>query len=410
MSVNRLLQGNLASVVTLRSEVRKPTATIHIANKFTFIERKLLNSLIHHAQNKNNKLDGEKKSLNLSQVLEDIGCNTRNRTVLKKSLRNLVSTIIEWNILKQDKTRSWGVCTFLSSGELNKGAIHYRLNAELVDQVNYPSLFAKMRLEIQSKLTSKYPLIIYEYLIDHLCRNKKEHIIIKDVPLEDVYMICGVSETYLNTDNFRYFNRKILTPAVKEINDKTDICVKIDLEKKARKVHAISFSIEKNNKITSDSDNTNTHPLIKYGVDEKVTNSLLSRYNKRRIKENLDYALNRQSINKIENIASYIVAAIKNNYAASHESNNDLLEQTEKTDSSETHRASNFDKEKFYYQEQPEDWQKKELSKFQNELKLEGNTIILSTYKKYSLKSGIVSSKFYHRFKAISKHDHETIA
>lgn len=397
MSVNSLLQGNQTSVVTLRPEVRKPTATIHIANKFTFIERKLLNSLIHHAQNKNNKLDGEKKSLNLSKVLEDIGCNTRNRTVLKKSLRNLVSTIIEWNILKQDKTRSWGVCTFLSSGELNKGAIHYRLNAELVDQVNYPSLFAKMRLEIQSKLTGKYPLIIYEYLIDHLCRNKKEHIIIKDVLLEDVYMICGVSETYLNTDNFRYFNRKILTPAVNEINEKTDISVKIDLEKKARKVHAISFSIRKNKQPTSGG--KNTHPIIKYGVDEKVANSLLSRYDKRRIKENLDYVLNRQSINKIENIASYIVAAIKNNYVATHESNNDLLDLATKIDPPKHQRASNFNKEKMFYFNQSKDWQKKELVIFEEEMKLEGNAIILGAYKKSGLSSGVVSSKFYQRFK-----------
>lgn len=399
MLANSHIQNNQVPLVTLQPEVRKPTATIHIANQFTFIERKLLNSLIHHAQNKDNKLDGEKKSLNLSQVLEDIGCNTRNHTVLKKSLRNLVSTIIEWNILKQDKTRSWGVCTFLSSGELNKGAIYYRLNPELVDQVNYPSLFAIMRLEIQSKLTGKYPLIIYEYLIDHLCRNKKEHIIIKDIPIEDVYMICGVSETYLNTDNFRYFNRKILTPAVNEINDKTDISVKIDLEKQARKVHAISFSIRKNNQTTSDSDNTNTHPLIKYGVDEKVANSLLSRYDKRRIQENLDYALNRQSINKIENIASYIVAAIKNNYAASHESNNDLLDLATKTDPPKHHRASNFNKKKTFYLNQPKDWQKKELVIFEEEMKLEGNTIILSAYKKSGLSSGIVSSKFYQRFK-----------
>lgn len=397
MSANNQILGCQASSVMLHPEVRKPTATIHIANQFSFIERKLLNSLIHHAQNKNNALNSEKKSLNLSQVLEDIGCNTRNHSVLKKSLRNLVGTIIEWNVLKQDKTRSWGVCTFLSSGELNKGKVHYRLNPELVDQVNYPSLFAIMRLEIQSKLTGKYPLIIYEYLIDHLCRNKKDKITIEAVPIEDVYMICGVSEKYLNTDNFRYFNRNILTPAIDEINNKTDISVAIDLKRQARKVHAISFSISKNKQTTSDE--TNTHPLIQYGVDEKVANSLLSKYDKKRIKENLDYALNRQSIKKVDNIASYIVAAIKNNYAASHESNNDLLEQIAKTDCLETHRVSNFDKEKSYYQEQPEDWQKNELSKFQDELKLEGNTIILGAYKKHGLDSGIVCSKFYQRFK-----------
>lgn len=397
MSANNQILDSQASSMMLHPEVRKPTATIHIANQFSFIERKLLNSLIHHAQNKNNALNSEKKSLNLSQVLKDIGCNTRNHSVLKKSLRNLVGTIIEWNVLKQDKTRSWGVCTFLSSGELNKGEVHYRLNPELVDQVNYPSLFAIMRLEIQSKLTGKYPLIIYEYLIDHLCRNKKDKITIEAVPIEDVYMICGVSEKYLNTDNFRYFNRKILTPAIDEINDKTDINVTINLERQARKVHAITFSISKNKQTTSD--DTNAHPLIKYGVDEKVANSLLSRYDKKRIKENLDYALNRQSIKKVDNIASYIVAAIKNNYAASHESNNNLLEQIAKTVSSETHRASNFDKEKTYYKEQPEDWQKNELSEFEDEIQREGNTILLSAYKKNGLDSGIVSSKFYQRFK-----------
>ena len=399
MSANNQILDSQASSMMLHPEVRKPTATIHIANQFSFIERKLLNSLIHHAQNKNNALNSEKKSLNLSQVLKDIGCNTRNHSVLKKSLRNLVGTIIEWNVLKQDKTRSWGVCTFLSSGELNKGEVHYRLNPELVDQVNYPSLFAIMRLEIQSKLTGKYPLIIYEYLIDHLCRNKKDKITIEAVPIEDVYMICGVSEKYLNTDNFRYFNRKILTPAIDEINDKTDINVTINLERQARKVHAITFSISKNKQTTSD--DTNTHPLIKYGVDEKVANSLLSRYDKKRIKENLDYALNRQSIKKVDNIASYIVAAIKNNYAATFDNdNNDLLAVVSKNEiKPKTHKGSNFNREKEYYLNQPEDWQKNELSEFEEEIQREGNTILLSAYKKNGLDSGIVSSKFYQRFK-----------
>lgn len=378
-------------------EVRKPTATIHIANQFTFIERKLLNSLIHHAQNKNNRLDGSKKSLKLTQVLQDIGCNTRNHSVLKKSLRSLVGTIIEWNVLSQDKTRSWGVCTFLSSGELSRGEVHYRLNPELVDQVNYPSLFAIMRIEIQSKLTGKYPLIIYEYLIDHLCRNKKNYFVIKDVSIEDIYTICGVTKTYLNTDKFRHFNNKILNPTIKEINDLTDINVEIELTKQARKVNAITFKVKKKNIIND----TEVHPLIKYGVDGKVANSLISKYDKIRIKENIQYSLNRQKLKKIDNIASYIVVAIKNNYAASFDQdNNDLLTVVSNNEIKQnTHKGSNFNKEKEYYLRQPAAWQEKELREFEETMKLEGNTIILGAYKKHGLDSGIVCSKFYQRFK-----------
>ena len=52
--------------------LRKPTGTIQIGNQFSFIERKLLNTLIWHSQ-KNERVTGSEQILPIAEVFRTIG-------------------------------------------------------------------------------------------------------------------------------------------------------------------------------------------------------------------------------------------------------------------------------------------------------------------------------------------------
>ena len=137
----------------------KPTGTVHITNSFSLIERKLLNVIVWHSQK--HRFTSEEHSLPIRDVFYLLGLKeSRNQDVIKSAIRTLLSTIIEWNILEADRAQEWGVCTFISSGKLVSGKLNYRLNPEIIEKINNPTLFAKIQLLIQSKFKKKHTLCL----------------------------------------------------------------------------------------------------------------------------------------------------------------------------------------------------------------------------------------------------------
>ena len=114
--------------------VLKPTGTVQIANRFSLVERKLLNTLMYYAQQR--RFAPQEHSLPVAEVFYHIGLeSSRNHDVLKAAIRKLTGTVVEWNIFGDDRTQEWGVCTFLASGKLARGKIRFRINPEIIDQI-----------------------------------------------------------------------------------------------------------------------------------------------------------------------------------------------------------------------------------------------------------------------------------
>ena len=69
--------------------INKPTGTVHIANSFSFVERKLINCLIWHAQLDSDAITEIKRTIPVSEVLRNIGLGkSHNTTLLKASLKS----------------------------------------------------------------------------------------------------------------------------------------------------------------------------------------------------------------------------------------------------------------------------------------------------------------------------------
>ena len=98
--------------------LRKPTGAIQISNVFTFVERKLQNTLMYHAQTENG-LSEEEQDIGMDEVYEALGWpRSKNDEEIKACLRTLIGSVVEWNEFGKDNSTTWTACTFLASGKI----------------------------------------------------------------------------------------------------------------------------------------------------------------------------------------------------------------------------------------------------------------------------------------------------
>jgi Initiator Replication protein len=323
--------------------VLKPTGTVQITNRFSLVERKLLNTLMYYAQQR--RFSPQEHSLPVADVFFHIGLgSSRNHDVIKDALKKLIGTIIEWNIFGDDKVQEWGVCTFLASGKLARGKIRFRINPEIVDQITHPQLFAKIQLLIQAQFKRRHALVLYEFLIDCICRQKATRLVIKEVPLGKLFQLMGLQDSkYADPGNFKIFNRDIIKPSIEDLNQHSDLSVKIKPVRQGRRVMTLDFAVERNtsfqvlldfkdsevlsedvvdskdiksNSSTGSSTAELIDSLIQFGVGQHVARDIAQKYPAQQIQRNMEFIYHKVKDGKdIKNIGAYLVRAIEDNYA-----------------------------------------------------------------------------------------------
>lgn len=307
----------------------KPTGTVHITNSFSLIERKLLNVIVWHSQK--HRFTSEEHSLPIRDVFYLLGLKeSRNQDVIKSAIRTLLSTIIEWNILEADRAQEWGVCTFISSGKLVSGKLNYRLNPEIIEKINNPTLFAKIQLLIQSKFKKKHTLVMYEFFIDALSRKRKDYLRLV-VKLDKLHSILGTENT-----PFKFFNRDVLKPSIREINSHTDLDVNNETLRLGRSIYEIVFEISKKKMFPMSLDFVDPEEglppsiqgekkaidiLKEHGLNLSIAKALSKSFDYEHIIANIAYTELQVINGKVKNRKAFLVKAIKENYSGNETCN-----------------------------------------------------------------------------------------
>lgn len=407
--------------------LRKPTGTIQIGNQFSFIERKLLNTLIWHSQ-KNERVTGSEQILPIAEVFRAIGwTKSKNKDDLKRAVRKLAGTTVEWNEFGEDRAHMWTVCTFLSSGKITKSHLKYRLNPEIVSQINHPSLYAKMQLLIQGLFNKRHSLIFYEFFLDFISRRQETHLVLEKVELEVIYKLLGLKDSsYAVKGGYRFFNRDILKPSIKEINESSDLEIGVKSRRRSRSVYALDFSVKRKTSfqakfdfakkaLTQDGraesevgDGSLKQQLIDQGVAEKQAAQLCEEYNADRIAEKVTYLEDQiRGGKKIMNVGAWLRCAIEEDYrskastaARSKERVNDQAEAMQKAAEKEREALekewSQFRGKKVRekYEQKPKTWQQKQIRAFEKSEKL-SSRLFRKKYAEEGLESSIIAALFY---------------
>ena len=199
----------------------------------TAMEQKLFLLLVSTI-NKNDK-DIKTTSFRVKDIADvmDISTQVLYRD-LSKICKSLMSRIVEikigdkdwdiFNIIKYAKYRGKkGIVTF----EINERAKPYLLELK--------ELFSIIQLDQVLMLEGKYTLRIYQQAKSNIYLGKY------DMTVDDFKEKLKLTQKSYN--QFSNIKLKILTPAIKEINDKTDIFIDVEEIKVGRKVNILRFKV-----------------------------------------------------------------------------------------------------------------------------------------------------------------------
>jgi len=228
-------------------EVRKPVNTLAIVPKTTRITslgRKAYNVLLHEAQEAG--LDRDVFRAPLERIVKGVDFDSNDHALIKKHLRAMVSTTVEWQSPTSGEGSDWNVSGLLAHAKLTKERgqvwVEWSYAVNLKQELLEPTVFAKLKLEILSQLRSHAGIALYE-----ICTRYKE------IGLTSRQswrwwrpVLSGQPETEKTAKlEYRIFKRDTLKPAIAEVCAITDIEVELVEHREGRFISEIQFEVRK---------------------------------------------------------------------------------------------------------------------------------------------------------------------
>lgn len=290
-----------------RGTVKKNVAAIHVSGKLTLLQRKLSNVLLLNAYD--TLMHAGTHRIDARTLCTMIGYNSNDMETLKASLRGLVETLAEWDMLDADGQQEWGVSSLLAYAKLKGGVCEYAYSAALAEKLHDPKVFALINLNIQKRFTSGHALALYENCYRFVRTGSTGW-----WSLELFRRLMGVNDS-VYYETFKHLNAKIIKPAVAEVNKTSNIIVTPETRKMGRAVTDIRFKISENPQLAildlDDGAGVRNTPVYErlrgQGVSDRLARQWISEHGADYVDEKLAYVAGRDDV---QNPARYLQAAI----------------------------------------------------------------------------------------------------
>lgn len=277
--------------------LRKPVNTLAIVPKsarITSLGRKTYNVLLHEAQDQGLEKDFYRAPL--ERIVRGIDFDSNDHGLIKKHLRAMVSTTVEWQSPTAGEGTAWNISGLLAHAKLSKEGHHvwvewsYAIN--LKQELLNPTIFARLKLEIISQLRSHAGIALYEICTRYkdVGRTARQHWrwwrpVLSGQPASE------------KTEKLEYriFKRDTLKLAIAEMNAITDLHVELVEHKDGRAVSEIQFLIRPGNN-TLLALSTRSAPVdlqlialaASLGVDEGKADDLVEEFGAEAVKSGLE--------------------------------------------------------------------------------------------------------------------------
>jgi len=227
--------------------LRKPVNTLAIvpkSHKITSLGRKSYNVLLHEAQEQG--LDKAVFQAPLERIIRGVDFDSNDQALIKKHLRAMVSTTVEWQSPTTGEGSSWNVSGLLAHARLSKLRgqvwVEWSYAVNLKQELLEPTVFARLSLEIISQLRSHAGIALYE-----ICSRYK------DIGRTSRQawswwrpVLSGRPETEKTARlEYRIFKRDTLKPAIAEVSAVTDLEIELVEHKAGRFIDELQFLIRR---------------------------------------------------------------------------------------------------------------------------------------------------------------------
>jgi hypothetical protein len=414
----RKTKGNFTDKENSDIFLKKHVGLIHCENKLTLIQRKICNILLFNALDKMN--DQEIHEISLRQLCSLVGYNSNDSKLIKESIKSLISVVMEWNLLEDSKflneddypedVITWNASALLAGASIRAGIVRYSYSPQIKSVLSSLDIYGRINLFVQAKFNSSYSLVLYENCVRF--KNIKQT---SWFPIELFRSLMGVSGDKYSS--FKEFKRNVINVAVKEVNQKSDICIDPQFRKSGRNITAIQFTIKENESYTPTFRKNRPadvqvqvpqHSSLieiltsQYRLSEKQADEIIASYEYEYIVEKINLIKTKKNIG---HPGAYLISALKKDYKANDRQTlqtQSRVEQIsylrESKEASEIRSLKNkYMEYKFktylsYMQQQPQNVQEDIREKFEDFLR--PNKEVFRLYKKAQLSSQFVRASF----------------
>jgi hypothetical protein len=202
--------------------------------RISVLARRIFNVLLHKAQECGEQDEYEAR---MHEIAEAAQYSSKDTTPIKKVLRELMSTTVEWQSPTNGEIEVWDACNLLSGAGTSKdkrtGAVtvRWRYDSKVRAQLLSPDRYARLSIEALTQLSSHAAMALYEISARYV--DNPRHLTARQHWRWWKPVLTGVATDDPKAE-YRFFKRDVLKMAIAEINACTHITVKGPIEHKER--------------------------------------------------------------------------------------------------------------------------------------------------------------------------------
>jgi len=225
--------------------LKKPVNTLAIVpqnRKITALGRKAYNVMLSIAQAQG--VEKESYRAPLAEIVSGIDYGSNDLELIKKHLRAMASTIVEWKSPTTGEGTQWTVCPLISHAtivkERNQNFLEWGYAQPLRRELLSPAVFAKLSIGMLSQMHTHAGIVLYE-----ICTRYKN---VGRTARQNwrwwLPVLTGQpnSERLAKTE-YRFFKRDTIKPAIAEVCSITDIEIELVEYKEGKSIADLQFYV-----------------------------------------------------------------------------------------------------------------------------------------------------------------------
>ncbi len=316
-------------LVEQRKDIKKPILkkhvnTIHCTNNLTLVQRKLFNAFLFHAYHEiPERFQYEVPVKKLCQL---IGYDSRDYKKLRKSILDLLTTAIEWNVIEDEQgeeKEKWRASSIVSAAKIENGICTYEFSSIMRELLYRPEIYGKIDIQVMTQFKSSYGLALYENCVRFQSISSTPWL-----PINVFKRLMGVTGDQYQS--FCDLKKRVVDIAVKEVNLYSPIKVIPETQRINKKVVKIKFKLypkkETDNIIENQIADIDLdlfeHLKREFTLSEKIALEILSNYEPGFIKEKIKLIKISDSFQtgKIRDLSAYLIDSLRRDYKPSKSS------------------------------------------------------------------------------------------
>jgi plasmid replication initiation protein len=226
--------------------LKKPVNTLAIvpvSRKITVLGRKMYNVMLDMSQEIG--IDNDVYRAPMTEIVSGIDYGSNDLELIKKHLRSMATTSVEWNSPTTGEGPKWTVCTLIAHATLTKEKgqiwVEWSYAKPIKQELLEPSVFARLSLGMLSQMHTYGGIALYE-----ICSRYRA---IGRTSRQEWRWWLPVLSGQPNTEErltkmeYRFFKRDSIKPAIAEINAITDIEVELVEHKAGKSINELQFLV-----------------------------------------------------------------------------------------------------------------------------------------------------------------------